>query len=115
MMNSLIMILGRIKGRKIDYQERFLAVQTYSTSQLASVLRGSAYNENLESLQADWKRKTISHCDSISSGKKEFMVDGLLAVIGIGVVLLIRSSPLATGLPVLTCTGIAPVALGFVE
>ena len=43
------------------------------------------------------------------------MVDGLLAVIGIGVALTIRSSPLATGRPVLTCTGIEPVALGFVE
>ena len=43
------------------------------------------------------------------------MVDGLPADIGIGTVLPIRSSPLATGLPVLLCTGIPPVALGFVE
>ena len=43
------------------------------------------------------------------------MVDGLLADIGIGFVLPIRSSPLATGRPVLTRTGIGPVALGFVE
>ena len=47
--------------------------------------------------------------------EREFLVDGLLAVIGTGVVLPIRSSPIATGRPVLTCTGIAPVALGFVE
>ena len=50
-----------------------------------------------------------------SAGRKEFTVDGLLADIGTGVVLEIRSSPLATGRPVLTCTGIEPVALGFVE
>ena len=31
----------------------------------AGVCRGSALNENLESLQADWERKTISHCDFI--------------------------------------------------
>ena len=43
--------------------------------------------------------------------EKEFMVDGLPADIGIGVVLPIRSPPLATSLPVLPCTGIAPVAL----
>ena len=43
------------------------------------------------------------------------MVDGLLANIGIGVVLPIRSSPLATGRPVLTCTGTAPAALGVAE
>ena len=36
-----------------------------------------------------------------SAGRKEFMVDGLPADIGIGVVLPIRSSPLATGRPVL--------------
>ena len=42
------------------------------------------------------------------------MVDSLTANIGIGIVLTIRSSPLATVVPVLTCTGIAPVALGFV-
>ena len=47
--------------------------------------------------------------------RKNFMVDGLLADIGIGVVLPILSSPPATGHPVLTCTGIAPVALGVVE
>ena len=47
--------------------------------------------------------------------KKEFMVDGPLADIGTGVVLPIRSSPLGTGRPVLTCTGIAPFALGLVE
>ena len=51
----------------------------------------------------------------ISASQKEFMVDGLLSVIGIGVVLPIRSSLLATGRPVFSCTGIAPVALGFEE
>ena len=33
------------------------------------------------------------------------MVDGLPANVGIGIVLSIRSSPLATGVPVQTCTG----------
>ena len=37
----------------------------YSMCQEARVCRGSAWNENLESLQADWKRKTISHCNLI--------------------------------------------------
>ena len=43
------------------------------------------------------------------------MVDGLLSDIGIVVVLPIRSSPLATSVPVLHCTGTAPVALGVAE
>ena len=43
------------------------------------------------------------------------MVDGLPADIGIVVVLSIRSSTLATGRPVLSCTGIEPLARGFVE
>ena len=43
--------------------------------------------------------------------RKEFMVDVLPANMGIGTVLPIRSSPLATRLPVLLCTGIPPVAL----
>ena len=43
------------------------------------------------------------------------MVVGLHSDIGFAVVLPIRSSPLATGRPVLTCTGIAPVALGVVD
>ena len=43
------------------------------------------------------------------------MVDGLPADVGIGIVLPICSSPLATGLPVLLCNGIPPVALWFVE
>ena len=51
----------------------------------------------------------------ISAGKNEFMVDGLPADISIGVVLPIRSPPLATGRPVITCTGIAPVEHGVVE
>ena len=38
------------------------------------------------------------------------MVDCLLSDIGIVVVLPIRSSPLATGVLVLTCTGTGPVA-----
>ena len=42
---------------------------------------------------------------------KEFKVDGLPADVGIGIVLPIRSSPLATGLPVHLCTGIPTVAL----
>ena len=46
-----------------------------------------------------------------SAGKKELMVDGLPADIGIGVVLPSCSPPLATSLPVLLCTGVAPVAL----
>ena len=40
------------------------------------------------------------------------MVDGLLANVGIGIVLPVRSSSLATGAPVLMCTGTSPVALG---
>ena len=51
----------------------------------------------------------------ISAGKKELIVDGLLSDIGIVVVLPLRSSNLATGLPVLLCTGIPPVALWLVE
>ena len=43
------------------------------------------------------------------------MVDGLPANVGIGIVLPIRSSPLAKRVPVQTCTGTAPVALGVVE
>ena len=39
------------------------------------------------------------------------MFDGFLAKLGIGIVLPIRSSPFATSLPVLLCTGIPPVAL----
>ena len=45
-----------------------------------------------------------------SAGEKEFMVD-LLAKIGIGIVLPTCSSPFATGLPVLFCTGFPSVAL----
>ena len=37
----------------------------YSTCQEESVCRGSAWKENMESLQADWKRKTISNCNLI--------------------------------------------------
>ena len=57
----------------------------------------------------------IEFCE-ISAGEKEFMVDdGLLAVIGIVVVLPIRSSPLAACRPVPTSNGVEPVALVFVE
>ena len=40
------------------------------------------------------------------------MVGGLLANVGIGIVFPIRSSSLATGLPVLTNAGASPAALG---
>ena len=43
------------------------------------------------------------------------MVYGLPADIGTEIVLPIRSSPLTTGVPVLPCTGTAPVAVGVVE
>ena len=52
----------------------------------------------------------IEFC-GISAGREEFIVDGLRANIGIGIVLPIRSALLATGLPVLLCTWIPPVAL----
>ena len=45
----------------------------------------------------------------------ELMVEGLLANIGIGLVLPIRSSSLATGFPVPMCTGTDPGAPGVVE
>ena len=51
----------------------------------------------------------------ISTGERELVVDGLLSDISIAVVLPIRSSSLATCIPVLPCTGTAPVALGVVE
>ena len=51
----------------------------------------------------------------IFAGTKKFLVDGLLPDSGIVVVFPIRSSPLATGCPVLPCTGTAPEALGVVE
>ena len=50
--------------KKIDYQKRFPVFQTPSMYQMANVCRGSAWNENLESL-VDWKRKTTSRCDLI--------------------------------------------------
>ena len=43
------------------------------------------------------------------------MDDGLLANVGIGFVPLIRSSSLATRVPVPICTGTDPVAPGVVE
>ena len=73
--------------------------------------------ENLSNLSSDiccLCCPAMEFC-GIFTGKKEFMVDGLLSDIGIVIVLPIRSSPLATGCPVLTCTGIAPEALGVVE
>ena len=48
-----------------DYLERSPVIQMYSMCQVASVCRGLARNENLESLQVDWKRETISHCNSV--------------------------------------------------
>ena len=43
-----------------------IACGTGSVSyQVATFCRGSAQNENSESLLVDWERKTISHCDSI--------------------------------------------------
>ena len=57
--------LGVNQMQKIDYQKRFPVIQTYSMCQEAGVCRGSAWNENLESLQVHWKRKTISHCNLI--------------------------------------------------
>ena len=46
--------------------------------QEANVCRGSAWNENLESLQVEWKRKTISHCNLIPpSNYVPFVVPGL--------------------------------------
>ena len=47
--------------------------------------------------------------------RKNSWLTAFLQTSALGVVLLIRSSPLATTRPVLTCTGIAPVALGFAE
>ena len=51
----------------------------------------------------------------ISTGKKGLMVDSLAANVGIGSVLPVLSSSLATGVPVPPCTGTAPAALGAVE
>ena len=56
MVNSLMMISGRIKCRKIDYQKRFPVVQINSMYQVASVCRGSGWNENLASFLVDWER-----------------------------------------------------------
>ena len=46
-------------------KKRFPVIPMYSMCQEAGVCRGSAWNENLESLLADWKGKTISHCNLI--------------------------------------------------
>ena len=59
--NSLKMISGWNKRRKLITKKRFPVIQMYSMCQEACVCRGSAWNEHLESLQADWKRMTISH------------------------------------------------------
>ena len=45
--------------------------------------------------------------------RENFLVDGLLANLGVGVVSLFCSSLLATGLPVLGRAGSSSVALGF--
>ena len=63
--NSLRMISGWIKRRELITKKRFPVVPMYSMCQEAGVCRGSAWNENLESLQADWKSEIISHCDLI--------------------------------------------------
>ena len=47
--NSLMMILGRVKCRKLIPKNIFHVIQTYSMCQVTSVCRGSAWNENLES------------------------------------------------------------------
>ena len=57
--------LGVNQTWKNDYQKRFTVIPMYSMCQEAGACRGSAWNKNLESLQVDWKRKTISHCDLI--------------------------------------------------
>ena len=51
----------------------------------------------------------------ISTGKKELIVGGLLANVGIGIVLPILSSSLATGLPVLISAGASPAAFGAIN
>ena len=58
--------------------------------------------------------QTIEFC-GISTGLKELMVGGLRAIVGIGIVLPIRSSSLATSLPVLMSAGASPVALGVIS
>ena len=50
-----------------------------------------------------------------SAGKKEFMVDGFLANLGVGVLSLFCSSLPATGFPALSPTEFPPEALGFRE
>ena len=79
----------------------------------------SSMDENVEGVEnlSKWSPEicslswsSIEFCGT-SAGKKEFMVDGLLAKLGIGIVLPISSSPFATGLPVLFCTVFPPVAL----
>ena len=49
--------------------------------------------------------------DAPSAGKREILVDGLLANPGVGTVSLFRSSLPATGLPMLGRTGTPSVAL----
>ena len=45
--------------------------------------------------------------------KRDFLFDGLLANLGVGIVSRLRSSLLAAGFPVLSRTGFSPVALRF--
>ena len=54
--------LGVNQTQKIDYQKSFPVIPMYSMCQAAGVCHNSAWNENLESLQVDWKHETISHC-----------------------------------------------------
>ena len=62
-----------------------------------------------EFIELKFRCPAIEFC-GISTGNNELMVDGLLAKVGIGIVPLIRSSSIATGVPVTD-----PVALGVVE
>ena len=50
-----------------------------------------------------------------SAGRREFLIDGLLANLGVGIVSLLCSWHLTTGLPVLGCIESPIVALGFQE
>ena len=56
---------GRIWDESKNTKDVFLLIRMYSMCQVANVCRGSAWNENLESLQVDWKRKTIFHYNLI--------------------------------------------------
>ena len=65
-------------------------------------------HENVESVGnlSKWSSDVRIFCWSTIAGEKEFTVDGLFAKFGIGIVFPLRSSPLATKVPVFLCTGI---------